>query len=509
MRYDKTGSQVVAVQDAVKTTGSYTSADVSAFGEKSVHENQPIWQSSFVYPQDHEQIHRITEQASGGVTYANQMVTCSSGNTAKGLAAVSSLRPLRYQPGQGSMARFTALFGTPSAGGVQSAGVSNGETGLLVGYFFNTEFSVWRQYGGEREVQTLTVTTGSSHAENITITLESVGVSVAVTNTGSVTDTAWEIAQGDYSGVSDVGYDAFAEGDTVVFVRRQAAVVSGTFSLSGATSAVGTFAQTVAGVATTTSQTLQSNFNVDTIDGNGPSGFNLDTTKGNVFQIDYQYLGFGKIRYFVETEEGKLILFHNEQYANSNTQPSLSNPSITWSASAYNFSGGAGNAQSVSVASASLYRQGSQSAFSVHYSASTERTSLAASRAPILSIKPCQTYAGRLFLGEAVVRALSVATTTTKPVLFELVIDGTLGNDADFQSLGGDSVMLVDESATTISGGSTELTFTIGKDGSALVPLTELIGELAMTRFSTVSLVATPGAANTDIDAGLNWDEFI
>ena len=56
-----------------------------------------------------------------------------------------------------------------------------------------------RRYG-IHETRTLTVTTGSSHAENITITLDSdADATVAVTNTGDVTLTANEIAAHDYS----------------------------------------------------------------------------------------------------------------------------------------------------------------------------------------------------------------------------------------------------------------------------------------------------------------------
>ena len=48
----------------------------------------------------------------------------------------------------------------------------------------------------------------------------------------------------------------------------------------------------------------QDQWNIDTMDGLGtsmnPSGVKLDVTKGNVFQIQTQYLGFGGILYSVE-----------------------------------------------------------------------------------------------------------------------------------------------------------------------------------------------------------------
>lgn len=40
----------------------------------------------------------------------------------------------------------------------------------------------------------------------------------------------------------------------------------------------------------------QSSFNKDTLDGTGPSGYNIDTTKAQIFSIDYAWLGVGRVR---------------------------------------------------------------------------------------------------------------------------------------------------------------------------------------------------------------------
>lgn len=79
--------------------------------------------------------------------------------------------------------------------------------------------------------------------------------------------------------------------------------------------------------------TYQNQFNIDTLDGsrsiNNPSGFNLDITKGNVYQIKYQWLGFGIIIFSVENNnEGELEIFHRIQYSNNNTEVSILNPSL-------------------------------------------------------------------------------------------------------------------------------------------------------------------------------------
>lgn len=79
--------------------------------------------------------------------------------------------------------------------------------------------------------------------------------------------------------------------------------------------------------------TYQSQFNIDLLDGsrslNNPSGLTLDVTKGNVYQIKYQWLGFGIIIFSVENNnEGELESFHRIQYSNSNDEISILNPSL-------------------------------------------------------------------------------------------------------------------------------------------------------------------------------------
>lgn len=78
--------------------------------------------------------------------------------------------------------------------------------------------------------------------------------------------------------------------------------------------------------------TYQNNFNTDTINGvNGtsnPSGLNTDFTKGNIYQIKYQWLGFGAIKYSIEDESGDIELYHSTRYANANTVTSTASPSF-------------------------------------------------------------------------------------------------------------------------------------------------------------------------------------
>lgn len=71
----------------------------------------------------------------------------------------------------------------------------------------------------------------------------------------------------------------------------------------------------------------QSNFNIDKLDGTGPSGMTIDVTKGNVYQIQFLWQGFGNMKFSVyEPNIGSFILFHNYLYANTYTETSVCNP---------------------------------------------------------------------------------------------------------------------------------------------------------------------------------------
>lgn len=60
----------------------------------------------------------------------------------------------------------------------------------------------------------------------------------------------------------------------------------------------------------------QASWNVDKGDGTGASGFNIDVTKAQIFIIDYQWLGVGRVRYGIAGVSGPLYL---DYIQNTNT----------------------------------------------------------------------------------------------------------------------------------------------------------------------------------------------
>lgn len=393
-------------------------------------------------------VQNITTSLSGSVVASNGLFVCSTGTTIYGFGALQSKRRVRYRPGQGITGRFSALFSTGVANAIIVAGFGHGESGLFFGYN-GTSFGVLHSNGGVREIRTLTVSTKSSTAENVTVTLNGVATSVSVTNGASTLTTAYEIANGTYA-----GWDAVQRGSTVVFVAGSVGSKPGTYSLV-ATTAVGTFASTTVGVASTDTWVPQTSWNVDKLDGLGPSGITLDPTKGNVYQIKIQYLGFGPMEFQVETvgvttKHPSFVTVHCIDFTNSRTTPTLSNPSFPFTAAAY--SAGSTTNQTVSIGSYAAFVEGTKKLSGNRFTyVNTITSATSGSYTPIFSVRDDIEYKGRA--SQVVVELISVvaACKHTSPVILYFFKNATLSGTPNFTSYSTTSSTYYDTSATGVT----------------------------------------------------------
>ena len=67
----------------------------------------------------------------------------------------------------------------------------------------------------------------------------------------------------------------------------------------------------------------QSQWNIDKCDGTGPSGFNLDLTKMQMFYIDFSWYGAGFVRWGFRGPDGNIIYCHKQPNNNVNTEAYL------------------------------------------------------------------------------------------------------------------------------------------------------------------------------------------
>lgn len=296
----------------------------SAFGEMSVAQVTPTAQGTFVNTINPVTFVTGATGLGAAVSHFSGTAVLTSGQSLSGSAFLRLNRNLKYQPGQGAMARITCIFGSSATGNTMLAGVGNAESGFYFGYR-NADFGIVKLDGGFKEVRTLTVTVGVATTTNVTITLDGNPITVAIAGGSNTFQTAHEISKQDYTQVGS-GWEAESYENTVVFFSRRTGSANGVYSATG-TGLTATFARTVAGVGQTADFTSQSNWNVDKLDGTGPSQFTLNPQKGNVYEIKYQYLGFGNTFFSVEdSRTGKFVPCHEFINANSRMTPVVRDP---------------------------------------------------------------------------------------------------------------------------------------------------------------------------------------
>lgn len=472
---------------------STNSARESAFGELSVVEPTLVAKLEFRY--DTNPGTALNYVTTGTLTQANRMAVLTTAAAASSTAEFRSRSLLRYISGQGAMARFTAVFGTPAAGSDQIIGVGNESDGFFFGYN-GTAFGILQRKDGKPEIRTLTVTTKSSTAENITITLNGVAKSVAVTNGADATVTANEIAAADYS-LTGVGWKAVAVGNKVTFVSYVAVAMAGAFTLTGATTAVGTFAQNVAGVAPTETWTAQADWN-----GTGALASTLNPAKGNVFQIKYQWLGFGAIYFSAEDPvTGLFQRIHTIYYANANLTPSLGDPSLNLLARARNVA----NTTAIVLKTSSMaaFIEGKVENVGLRNSVSATKSTVGATLVPIISIRQGQHLNSNAVAIVAKLIRVSLACEHTKPVTFKIISDPTLvgASWADIQA--GYAAAQYDTTATSMTGGTETLSIPLGKSSNTVISFLDdpLAYNLSPGQVLTIAAVTLSGTG-ADVSVG-------
>jgi len=469
------------------------------FGAIHTEKLTPIFQSDPIYGVNSTEC--LTTTSSGGTaTTASGMYKVSTGTNSGAAATLQSRKRLRYRPGQGLVGRFTGLWSAPIASAYQLIGFGSAESGVYFGYQ-GTTFGILHVTGGVREIQTLTVTTGSTSTNNYQVTLNGVSTNVTATSNSSTVKTAYEISKGTYA-----GWTAIQRGSTVIFVSSSAGNKTDTFSIaqSGAgTPAAGSFVETVAGVASTDNFIAQSTWNGDKLDGTGSSGVTLDPTKGNVFQIGIQYLGFGAITFEVEvtpTNANNAIFttVHTLKIPNTRTTPSLSQPSFPFTMTAY--STGSTTDVSVSCGSFAGFIEGDKKLTGPRQTYTYSSTAVTTGAYYCLAtIRNDLTFASRA--NQAVVNLVSCgfAHDDTTPVTFYLIRNATLVGTPNFALYDSTaSCTSVDTAATTCTvSNNNQIVFSmpVGDNGSVAFAFTDEItlqpGETLTLAAQTVTGTAT------------------
>ena len=301
----------------------------SSFGELYSVTLKPLVELDFVYG---SLSYRITELKGNGGTVTtpdSPFITINSGTTVNGYAGFNSVKLANYRPGQGLDSRFTTVYETGGvANTTQIVGIGNETNGFFFGYN-GTDFGVLRKTSGNYDIRILTITSAASSSDNITIELNGNSVTDIPVTVDTIGINAFEISEYDFSSVGS-GWTAKSNGNEVIFISLYSETKSGNFSFtdSGSTGLNASFTYNLAGTAPVNDWIPQISWNIDKADGSNILPL-INFANGNVFQIKYQWLGFGTIVYSIENPStGEFTDVHRIEYANTVSETSTANPKV-------------------------------------------------------------------------------------------------------------------------------------------------------------------------------------
>ena len=351
--------QNIGVQN--QSISTFIRDPATAFGEVLTAQLTPLIQYDFSNGEPYEVLLPVirNETTKSSYTYSNAFLNLTVGTSPSGTATNSyilsqSAEYTKYKPGEGIDMRMTAIFDStqPTSGCDQFIGLYTPENCLNFGYFTSTGtdygFGIRYGRGGQEQIVNISVTGTSSAVGTISLNFGGTTVTTAsLPNPSTNYAAAAAITNAIIAtpNLNTYGWSALyytSDGGTtyvVQVVRRIASSPDITVSVTSAPTGF-TVTSSVArsGVSTTYQYIQQNSWNIDRCKDQGSlqqnylynqSGFQLDPTKGNVYRINMQYLGFGAITFYVENPStGSFIPVHQIQYANSQTNTSFLSPNF-------------------------------------------------------------------------------------------------------------------------------------------------------------------------------------
>jgi hypothetical protein len=264
----------------------------------------------------------------------------------------------------------------------------------------------------------------------------------------------------------------------------------------------------------------QSNWNVDKLDGNGPSGLTLDITKAQIFWSDIEWLGLGTVRLgFVI--DGVFIHCHSFHHANLITSTYITTASLPLRYEIEN-TGTTGSSSTLKQVCSSVISEGGYELRGTQHSVGTPvatPTDLATAGTyyPIVSIR-LKTSPDRL---DAIVilTALSVLGFTNNAAYnWRVVANGTTSGGT-WASASANSTVAYNITGTSFTQGTGRVLtggFTFGSNQGA-APINILKDalfsfQLERDSFTAIpyelTLVAAASANGADIYASMDWEEI-
>lgn len=272
----------------------------------------------------------------------------------------------------------------------------------------------------------------------------------------------------------------------------------------------------IANSGTTADQTVaQASWNLDTLDGNGPSGITLDLSKSQILVVDFQWLGVGRVRVGFDIG-GTIVYAHEFLHANSVTDVYMQTATLPIRAE---LTTEASETAGMSFICASVVSEGGvDSVLGYGFSQGVSLTAGNGTRTRALSIQPKTTFNSITNRSQMTLESIEVVVTGNNPVLWELCIGqaltGTSFGDVNTAysgmqydtagALSGNPAIVIQSGYVASSATSRSA---VNRDISMLYPIT-LDVAAAVRVNGRVTVLATGLGSTSACSVTLNWKEI-
>lgn len=258
-------------------------------------------------------------------------------------------------------------------------------------------------------------------------------------------------------------------------------------------------------------------WNIDPMDGTGPSGINLDITKSQILFIDLEWLGVGRVR-FGFVIDGNIYYAHQVLNTNVLDKVYMTTADLPVRAEIENTSGG--NIDSMKMICSSVNSEGGFSKAGLPFAIGNGvNTKIVTTRRPIISIKPNTTFnsvVNRMGFDISDINVFSQTNTA----YYEIVLNGSLNSGSFTNVQSGYSCMSYDTNSTVITGGVVLACGYAVAGGPGSNAIGEISAHLAKIPFSVnyagtdsdvLTVVATcieAAPKTSTVGAVFNWQEI-
>jgi len=254
----------------------------------------------------------------------------------------------------------------------------------------------------------------------------------------------------------------------------------------------------------------QDSWNVDKMDGTGPSGITLDWTKTQILFFDLEWLGVGRVRCGVVID-GIIYMTHQFLNANNLTLPYMTTPNLPIRYSIEN--GGSGPADDLVCICASVASEAGHDPVGMTRGifSNDSLSGLANTAAyPLISMRLKSTHLDAVLQ----ILGLSAVSSSQESRVFRVsvLLNGTITNPTAWGGLADSSVevMLPTTTGTTIANGTVLASFVVSGRESITIPAqdAEVIGSSIAGTSDVLSLVVEPITNSISVYTTLNWREL-